>query len=125
MDEEEEDDDDIDGFPNIYDYHDDDGDDDPDDNAPSWSPANLVDHLIAVAHVLAPLEVHLPVIELRLHLCTAYSIGIFAKNNNFNYQIIENTKEYNIVMFSLLLSQGSQIVFFQVRIEIRNSSLDH
>ena len=81
-DSDEEDGDDIDGFPNIYDYHDDDGDDgddDPVDNASSWSPANLVDHLIAVAHVLAPLEVHLPVIELRLHLCTAYLIGMFTK----------------------------------------------
>ena len=67
-----------DGFPNSYDYHDD-GDDDPDDNASSWSPANLVDHLIAVAHILAPLEVHLPVIELRLHLCTANLIGMFEK----------------------------------------------
>ena len=81
-DEEDDDGDDIDGFPNSYDYHDDDGDDgddDPVDNASSWSPANLVDHLIAVAHVLAPLEVHLPVIELRLHLCTAYLIGMFEK----------------------------------------------
>ena len=76
---EEDDGDDIDGFPNSFDYHDDDGDDDPDDNASTWSPANLVDHLIAVAHVLAPLEVHLPVIELRLHLCTAYLIGMFEK----------------------------------------------
>ena len=77
-DEEDDDGDDIDGFPNNHDYHDD-GDDDPDDNASSWSPANLVDHLIAVAHILAPLEVHLPVIELRLHLCTANLIGMFEK----------------------------------------------
>ena len=75
---EDNDGDDIDGFPSSYDYHDD-GDDDPDDNASSWSPANLVDHLIAVAHILAPLEVHLPVIELRLHLCTANLIGMFEK----------------------------------------------
>ena len=74
-DEEDDDGDDIDGFPNNHDYHDD-GDDDGDDNASSWSPANLVDHLIAVAHILAPLEVHLPVIELRLHLCTAYLISM-------------------------------------------------
>ena len=107
---EDDDGDDIDGFPNSYDYQNG-GDDDPDDNASSWSPANLVDHLIAVAHVLAPLEVHLPVIELRLHLCTAYLIGVFAKTNNFNYQIIQNTKEYNIDIFSLLLSQGSQFAF--------------
>ena len=31
-------------------------------------PANLVNHLINRAHVFAPLEVHLPMIELRLHL---------------------------------------------------------
>ena len=82
----DEDDDDSDGFPNSYDYHDD-GDDDPDDNASSWSPANLVDHLIAVAHILAPLEVHLPVIELRLHLCTEYLIISFIRS----YRTPKNT----------------------------------
>ena len=85
-DEEHDDGDDTDGFPNIYDYHDD-GDDDPDDNASSWSPANLVDHLIAVAHILAPLEVHLPVIELRLHLCTEYLIISFIRS----YRTPKNT----------------------------------
>ena len=34
----------------------------------SCIPANLVNHLINRAHVFAPLEVHLPMIELRLHL---------------------------------------------------------
>ena len=85
--------DDSDGFPDNYDYHDD-GDDDPDDNASSWSPANLVDHLIAVAHILAPLEVHLPVIELRLHLCTANLIGMFEEiiiSYIRSYRTLKNT----------------------------------